>query len=291
VDPATALVVVALVATLFVVWGSIRVAKGRFAYGDRSDLGAHVVVGVARPNTALPLVRVASAVARWPHGQVEPLSVHLPTLSSVERTHAEHTLDRCAAVVVEAGRACAPRLRIDESVGDGILRTMVEQDASLLVVGWPVGDTDPATRSIDHVLAQTPTPVVLARTEGYAWNRIVLRVPQEPLSPGLRASLRCATRVAERLATNLDLEVTALPRAAAVPPAADQLVVLPVSPTAAALAAELDAAPPSGDLLLALCHGTSKDEETSSSSARALYQPPGGSAWSPAVPGVAVHEA
>jgi len=166
---------------------------------------------------------------------------------------------------------------VDTSVAAGILHETVESDASLLILGWPrLGADGRLPLGIADAVAGVPCPLLLARLQGYQWRRIVLRVPSTPTPGGLRASVRLATDVADRLAHRHRLPVVCLP--ATEPATADpaQLIVAPVDACQDAVDRALRDTPPLGDVLLALCHGPRAGErrELLSTAANLYALPP-----------------
>ncbi|MCC5948160.1 MAG: hypothetical protein JJT89_06860 [Nitriliruptoraceae bacterium] len=240
-------------------------------------IGERVLVAVSHPASGESLGEVASALARPDAGHVAALTVIGPADADADdvRSLSREAIQRCEAVAVEGGLRAQGRLRVDTSTAAGILHETVERDASLLLLGWPrLGADDHPDPAVADAVAEVPCPLLLARLQGYQWRRIVLRVPGTSTDQGLRASLRLATDVAERLGAQHRLPVVCVPtteRASADP---SQLIVSPVAPAAEAIELALRQTAPLGDVVLAVCHGPHAAERRALlSSAADLYSP------------------
>lgn len=266
------IVLAAIIILATALW--VRSQRRGSAEARPDDAGGRVVVGVARPATAGPLGKIAAALARPVRGEVTPLTVVTTSASTSSRSGAEQSLRRCEATIREEGVDARGRLRIATSLSEGVLHGLVEQQATALILGWPtVRGSGRLTSALEEVVARSPVPVLIARMDHQRWDRIVLRVPSEPVTPGLRASLRLAIRTAERLAARHAIEVgcTRLVTPHRRDPA--QLFIAPVAPEEAfsRAAARLE---DDGDVLLALCHGSRAAEARPlMPSATALYSP------------------
>lgn len=212
------------------------------------------LLGVAHPRSAEALCQLAAALQRSVRGRVLPMTVVEDAADEGTLARAEETVRWANVALVDEGLEPAAELRAAERVGDGLLHAALERDASLLVLGWPAvtaGGDDPVL----DVLRRASCPVLVARLHGYRWARVVLRVPREPTTSGVRASLRLATETAEELAAIHDLPVTCVPADQPLPGDPAELVVTPVAPEEGALARELAASEPLADVVIAVCHG------------------------------------
>lgn len=252
--PTTILLLVVVAVATIAARGPVRRRSGGEEPADR--LGEHVLVAVSRPASAVPLGRFAAAIARPARGRVTPVSVLGLDAGAGARQRAEETVARCGDVVIEEGLDAEGRVRVDHSVADGLFHGAVEYDASSLVVGWPGGEgtTDAATE-LERLVSAAPVPVLVARLDGYRWDRIALRVPPEPNSDGLRASLRLATRAAERLAATTGMPVTCSAGTSVLRGAPGQLLIVPVDPDPEAIRRVVALTDFVGDVVLAICHG------------------------------------
>lgn len=219
-------------------------------------IGERVLVAVSHPASAHSLAEVATTLARPDAGCVTALTVLDPSDVDDVRPLSREAIRRCEAVATEGGVDTDGRLRVDTSVAAGVLHQTVESDASLLLLGWPrLGVDDRPGPAVADAVAGVPCPLLLARLQGYRWRRIVLRVPAAPTTDGLRASLRLAIDVAERLADQHGVPVSCLPATDGAAADPSQLVIAPVAPHGAALEQALRKTGPLGDVVLALCHG------------------------------------
>lgn len=251
--PELIVVFVALVVATTVV---LRVVARPPRPDPAQDLGRHVMIGVASPTTATVLSGLGAALARGIRGRVTPFTVVPTGADEAQRAFAEEAVRRGATTVVEEGLAGDPHLRVDVAVADGLLHGVVQLDASLLVMGWPATDADGRFAApVEQLVSAAPLPVLVARLDGHRWHRIVLRVPREPMTAGLRASLRAATQASDRLADARGLDVSCVADDAPVVADPSQVVISPVAPEPAAIRRAAGRVPARGDVILAICHG------------------------------------
>lgn len=264
----TLLVLVGGLALLAIV---VRRPVGRGAEGP----GSRVLVAVSRPASAQPLGELAAAVARPERGQVTPVTVLTLDVPVNRRTAAEETVQRCSSVAAENGLSADGHVRYDTSVADGLFHLAVERNASSVVVGWPrAEDGTGAVAGLEQLTSALPVPVLAARLDGYEWQRVVLQVPPEPNSDGLRASLRLATATAERVAALAGVPVVCASEGTALGGSPSQLVVVPVDPDPVAVRRAALANRAAGDVVLAMCHGArATDRRPLLPAASELYGP------------------
>lgn len=261
--------------TVVVVLASALILTAALARRDGGSGGPspRILVGVVNPRSAETLVQLAAALVRGTRGHVLPVRVIRPAAEPATVALAEETIGRADAALVDEGLDAGGFVRCDASAADGLLHAAMEREATTLLVGWP---SAPGLRPDDEVLRLLrlcPCPVLVARLEGYRWRRIVLRVPREPTTSGVRASLRLATETAERLGEKLDLPITCITADEHLPADAAQLVVAPVAPDEGAVAREFAANVPPGDVVVAACHGALADRQRElTSAATRLYE-------------------
>ena len=229
---------------------------------DVAGSGRRVLVAVAHPASAEGLGDLAAAVARFDRGRVEAICVIDEGSVADVTALAEETVSRCRTAVIDGGVEATQRVRVDASVGHGVLHRAVELDASLVVLGWPGTGEDGVSAGIAPAIRDGPAPLLLARLQGYRWDRIRVCVPASRSDAGLDASLRLATEVSERIGRTRGVPVVREPVGPSEPTvrstAADgatELKVVPVAPHRGAVQRAIDDAAPFGDLVLALCHG------------------------------------
>lgn len=172
-------------------------------------IGEVVVVPVANPETAGPLVRIAAHVAGPDRGQVVPCTVvgeDADDATLAERRAVTADAERAALAV---GAEATSHVRIDASPTAGVIHTAVETGATALLMGWKGYST---TREhffggvIDNILSRSPVPVLVCRPsiEPEPIRRVVLSVTPGDLAPAGLPGLELAVRVAERVARQAD---------------------------------------------------------------------------------------
>jgi Kef-type K+ transport system membrane component KefB len=174
------------------------------------DLGETVIVPVANPTTAPRLMRLASAFARADGGMVVPVLV-VPNASDPEQLARARSLDdEMLAVAQSAGAEARGVLRIDTSPEAGIAHTVIEQQGSMLILGWKggTGRSDALFGGItDRVLSSTFVPTVVARESAGAATRVLVVVDGSVLVPAGEPALRLALRAAAVVARSEGLAV------------------------------------------------------------------------------------
>ncbi|MFA9443970.1 cation:proton antiporter [Egicoccus sp. AB-alg6-2] len=177
------------------------------------DLGEVVVVPLANPATAPRLMRVASAFARADGGLVVPLMV-VPSEIDRETLQQVRALDEEVLQVAQsAGAEARSVLRIDVSTDAGIAHTLVEQQASLLVMGWKGGTDRHGARFggvIDRVLTRAFVPMLLIRDGDVPIRRVLVVIDESVTAPAGRPATElalAAARVLAREAGGVPVEV------------------------------------------------------------------------------------
>jgi len=166
-------------------------------------LGRNVLVPIARLDAAPRLVDLALMVARADGGAVVPL--HVVTSAGPEAIDRGRELQSAAdRLVARQGAEVAGVVRLDASVVRGIANAVLENDASLVVIGWTA--TSHARRAalgsvVDDVIARVPAPVAVAHLPHLDLQRIVL-VELKGASP---AETAAATELAARVGRSAGL--------------------------------------------------------------------------------------
>jgi Kef-type K+ transport system membrane component KefB/nucleotide-binding universal stress UspA family protein len=220
-----AVVVVILVTCVLASWTADRYARRLPRPAEPRRPGSAVVVAVARPDSAGPLLRLAAALARRDGGRVLPLVVvpaedpaggfqaRRAQADAVERLASRHGVEAHALV------------RIDSSPAEGVLHTAVEHGATLVVMGWKGRTSRREARLggvIDTVTGSSTTPVLVARLRERPPSRVLLLVPDRVHDPAEASTLRLAIWTTARLAAENGLDVQVL--SATDDPAAAHLV-------------------------------------------------------------------
>jgi len=250
-----------------------RRAHGRSLDATSAGFGRQVLVAVAHPSSAQGLGDLAATIARTDRGRVEALSV-VDEGAAVEcRTLAEQTVMRCRTAVIDGGVEATTHVRVDDSVGHGILHRSVEFDASLVVLGWPAPGETGTSPDIMQAVSGSPAPLVVARLQGYRWQRVRLCLPSQVTDAGGRASVRLAADICDQIGGAKDVPVVqGLPGESTSRDRASELRVIAVAPDHDAIRRAIEDAEPLGDLVLALCHGPkAQDHRPLLASASRLY--------------------
>lgn len=190
-------------------------AAGRYASRlprpeQRRAIGETVVVPVTNPATAPRLMWLASCFARADGGMVVPVLV-VPYEADPDELAQARELDvEVLAVAQSSGAEARSVVRIDRSPELGIAHTVVEQQGSMLVLGWKgrTGARDALFGGItDRVLASTSVPTVLSRDGTVRTERVLIAVDETVVTPGGFPSLRLAIRAASVLAQEAGVAV------------------------------------------------------------------------------------
>ncbi|MGW8143742.1 MAG: cation:proton antiporter [Anaerolineales bacterium] len=167
-----------------------------------------ILVPIAHPQNHIHLITLAGILARWGKGVLYPVHIAQEVHGRVEgREHQRQLLED--PILNDPQIEIHPIGRVDTSVPKGILRTAVENDASLIVMGWH-GNNSSLREAVfgsvqDEVMWSAEVPVVVGRltTPINAVERVVLIVPHHSMEP-------------ETISRTLEM-VTAIARAVYVP--------------------------------------------------------------------------
>ncbi|HEC24040.1 MAG TPA: TIGR00341 family protein, partial [Chloroflexi bacterium] len=133
-----------------------------------------VLVPVSNPETAMDLVAFGAAIARHFGGHVVIVQViRVPEQFSLDsrRFQAQRNLDLMEHVLEKTEQLGVPVegiTRLSRSVSQGILDTLAEESARLLVMGWHARQSGAASRLghiLDEVIEQAPCDVAVLRGE------------------------------------------------------------------------------------------------------------------------------
>jgi Kef-type K+ transport system membrane component KefB len=175
------------------------------------DFGEVVVVPLANPGSAPRLIRLASAFARTDGGVVVPVLVS-PSETDEALLDRLRELDRDMIVVAQsAGAEARSVLRIDASAELGIAHTVVEQRASLLVLGWKGATASRGARFggiIDGVLARTTVPTLVTHEGDAPIARILVVVDESVTTERGAGPLQLALDTARYVRADLGGDVT-----------------------------------------------------------------------------------
>lgn len=167
------------------------------------DLGESVLVPMANPDSAPRLVQVASAFARADGGLVVPAMIVRPEADRAEREELRDLEARMVRAAQSSGAEARSVMRIDAGPAAGIAHIVVEQDASLLLLGW-TGATSRHSAVfggvIDAVLSRTSVPTLLLFGDQHPIERILLIIDDIVTTPAGLPNLDLALTAARVLA-------------------------------------------------------------------------------------------
>jgi Kef-type K+ transport system membrane component KefB/nucleotide-binding universal stress UspA family protein len=171
-------------------------------------LGQRVLVPVANPSTEDNLLQLAIILTKRVGGTLLPLHV-LPDrnqpIAEAERTRQDRLLETAETIAHAASIPVEPIGRIDDSIAWGILRTLQERDADLLVCGWKGFSTYQENffgSVIDTIVRSATIPVLISRFPQPIENteRVVLAITGRQANIGqVVNSLTIAQCLAEEL--------------------------------------------------------------------------------------------
>jgi nucleotide-binding universal stress UspA family protein len=176
-------------------------------------LFTRILVPIANPQNHVHLITLAAILARWGKGILYPVNIAQEVQGQVEgREHQRQLLDD--PILKDPQTNIFPIGRVDTSVPRGILRTAIENDASLIVMGWhgqPSSMRQAVFGSVqDEVMWSAQVPVVVGRltTPINAVERVVLIVPHHSLEmESVDRTLEMVIAIAQ--AVNVPLKILA----------------------------------------------------------------------------------
>lgn len=172
-----AVLIVILVTVIIASWAAARQAPRVTTPAPQlSRVGRLVLTPVARPETTPGIVRIGTWIARADGGRVVPFHV-------VTSPNPQSVLD-AAPLLAHIGEAAArlgadiePFVRVDRSVASGVVNTVIERDASLVLLGWK-GEATARDRVLgsllDDVADRIPCTTAVCWLPSSVYSRIVL---------------------------------------------------------------------------------------------------------------------
>jgi Kef-type K+ transport system membrane component KefB/nucleotide-binding universal stress UspA family protein len=172
-------------------------------------LGRTVVVPVANPHSLGPLVDIAGLLAVPDGGEVIPVNVLGYEASRDQIDEHREATTRAEERALGQGADARGMVRIDSSPSDGVLHTLVENDATCLLLGWK-GYTNARENLfggvIDSILSRSQVPSVVCRPgRDDDLERIVLVLTTADLSPAGRLDLELSVEIARRISVELSV--------------------------------------------------------------------------------------
>ena len=176
-------------------------------------LARRVLVPVANPNNEDNLLNLALILAKTAQGTLLPLNVlsDRDPVSSEARIQQLQLLETAETLAHAANAKVETIARVDDAIDRGIVRTAIEQNASLVVCGWKGYSTYQDNffgGTIDNVALRLQIPVLIARFVQPIANtaRVFLAVTKrQALSAEFGQTLTIAKLLAEELKTSLQV--------------------------------------------------------------------------------------
>lgn len=201
-----AVLIVILVTVTVSSWVAARATRGIAVTSKADDrLGTVVLTPIARPETMGEIVRLGLWLAQSDGGQVVPVHVVTsPDPAAVARSQTlTHQVEETAT---RMGAEVEAFVRVDRSVADGVLNTVVERDATMVLLGWKGGSTakDRVLGSLlDDVVERVPCAIGVCWLPGSTYTRIVVIASHEH-----RTEMGVLSSFSRRLAKGANLPVT-----------------------------------------------------------------------------------
>jgi len=184
---------------------------------EKKPLFDRILVPIANPQTQEHLLTLASILSRTAEGTLLPLHVAQEIKGRVVGLeHQRRLLEGVSEILKDPEAQIEPVRRVDTSIAKGILHAAIENEASLIVMGWrgkPTFRENIFGTVLDEVVWNAPVPVLVGRIIApiNAQQRVVLVVPPNSLSLGLAGqTLETVTAIAQ--AINVPLLVLAARR-------------------------------------------------------------------------------
>lgn len=172
-----AALIVVLVTVLLASWTAGRaVPRVETEPAATPKIGRRVIVPISNLDTAAGLVDLALTAARVDRGTVIPLHVVTEpdpaSMADGARLRAE-----VETIARRRGAEVTGTIRVDVSVVAGISNTVMESDASLVVVGWT--EASSVRRAVlgslvDEIAARVPAPVAVSHLPHMDVDRVVI---------------------------------------------------------------------------------------------------------------------
>jgi Kef-type K+ transport system membrane component KefB len=215
IDERTLNAVIAVIAftCLLSSWLGSRYARQLPAPPARSEVGAAVVVPVARPESTRALVQLAAAMARPDSGRVVPVTVATGPTDQETLQRVTDAKDEATSMALSHGVEANGVVRIDATPDVGISHTVIEQQASLMVVGWKGATTRRSALFgdiLDSIVAHVDVPTIIGRLADEPFERIVLAIPTATLAPATRGATTLAVEAVRRLRIENPVPVLAI---------------------------------------------------------------------------------
>jgi len=179
---------------------------------DRAaSLGRCILVPVANPASVRPLMQLAADLVDA-RGEIRLLTVLQPDAPADAHADAWQGMAVAEAVAVNLGVTARGEVRTERGLGDAVLDTLRDRDASLVLMGWrgASSTTDVFGRLIDHIVGRSSVPLAIVRAGAQDYDRVLLPISADHLLPGGSSGLQLAADLAGRLRRGTTRPLTVL---------------------------------------------------------------------------------
>ena len=179
---------------------------------DRApSLGRCILVPVANPASVRPLMQLAADLVDA-DGQIRLLTVLRPDAPAEAHADAWQGMAVAETVAGQLGVTARGEVRTEPGLGDAVLDTLRDRDASLVLMGWrgASSTTDVFGRLIDHIVGRSSVPLAIVRAGAQDYDRVLLPISADHLLPGGSSGLQLAADLAGRLRRGTTRPLTVL---------------------------------------------------------------------------------
>ena len=155
------------------------------------QVGRVVLTPVARPETIIEILRLGAWIARADGGRVVPF--HVVTSTEPEAVAAAEPLMLLVnETAARLGADVDTFVRVDRSVAAGVVHTVAEREATLVVLGWK-GESTPKDRVVgsllDDVVDRVRCTTAVCWLPGSTYSRIALVADGSPIEQSVTNAL------------------------------------------------------------------------------------------------------
>ena len=203
-----AVLIVILVTVIVSSWAATSYAPRVTTPGQQpSRIGRMVLTPVARPDTISQIMRVGLWIARADGGRVVPF--HVITSPEPQRVrNAAPLLVEIEETSARLGADMEPFVRVDRSVASGVVNTVIERDASLVLLGWK-GESTTRDRVLgtllEDVVDRIPCMTAVCWLPSSVYTRVVMITAAESAVEQAATAAFC-----ERLARGAGLQISVI---------------------------------------------------------------------------------
>jgi Kef-type K+ transport system membrane component KefB len=171
---------------------------------------SRVLIPVANPHTQEHLIELADVLARANSGILFPLNIARKINGRIAGLSQQHQLLN-NEILNNPDSDVQPIRRVDTSVSEGILNTIIEYNISALIMGWSGKPTLQETilgRWIDNVMWKSKVPIFIGRlvVSVNAQKRVVLVIPARSCTPtSMRKLVTTAYTIAQNVNNSLEI--------------------------------------------------------------------------------------